>query len=349
VARAIYKITNTVNGKFYVGSSVDTRRRFWAHKKLLRRGTHHCHYLQNAWNKHGEDTFNFDVIEIVPEHESLETVEDRWLEEHFGQKYCYNIGRSAKAPWRGVFGADHPMHGSVISDEHKQKISKGVNSRYEDPNYQPRRGKKHSKESRALISEKVQKAISEGRGGCFIPGVETRQKMSISLKGNICAKGYKRTDAEKETIRQRMLGNQNFLGKHHTDETRAKMGKRLIELTTGKEFAVMNDAVKFYGMPNLATILRSIERNAPVSKGPNSGLIFSYGDNPAQLPAESEYPMSRKQAIEQGATHYSTGRPCKRGHMALRLTKGACVVCRKEDWTTENERRKQKKSNAVCV
>lgn len=43
-------------------------------------------------------------------------------------------------------------------------------------------------------------------------------------------------------------------------------------------------------------------------------------------------PSTRAAAMAAGATHYFTGKPCKRGHVALRLTKGACVECQKEDW-----------------
>jgi hypothetical protein len=53
-----------------------------------------------------------------------------------------------------------------------------------------------------------------------------------------------------------------------------------------------------------------------------------------------EYPATRSEAKATGATHYFTGMPCKRGHVASRLTKGTCTVCRKEDWVIENERRK---------
>ena len=53
-----------------------------------------------------------------------------------------------------------------------------------------------------------------------------------------------------------------------------------------------------------------------------------------------EYPKTRAEAKAQGATHYFTGQPCTRGHIALRKTKGACVECIKEDWAIDNERRK---------
>jgi hypothetical protein len=52
-----------------------------------------------------------------------------------------------------------------------------------------------------------------------------------------------------------------------------------------------------------------------------------------------EYPKTRKEAKETGATHYYTGEPCSRGHIALRKTKGSCTECLKEDWTKDNEKR----------
>jgi hypothetical protein len=61
-----------------------------------------------------------------------------------------------------------------------------------------------------------------------------------------------------------------------------------------------------------------------------------------------EYPKTRKEAKEQGATHYYTGLACSRGHIALRKTKGVCVECMKEDWAADNEKRKLKpKSEAA--
>jgi 5-methylcytosine-specific restriction endonuclease McrA len=61
-----------------------------------------------------------------------------------------------------------------------------------------------------------------------------------------------------------------------------------------------------------------------------------------------EYPKTRAEAKAQGATHYFTGLPCSRGHIALRKTKGVCIECMKEDWVVDNEKRKEKpKSEAA--
>ena len=61
-----------------------------------------------------------------------------------------------------------------------------------------------------------------------------------------------------------------------------------------------------------------------------------------------EYPNNRSEAKKTGATHYFTGQPCSRGHIALRKTKGTCIECMKEDWKIDNEKRKEKpKSEAA--
>ena len=52
-----------------------------------------------------------------------------------------------------------------------------------------------------------------------------------------------------------------------------------------------------------------------------------------------DYPKTRKEAKTIGATHYFTGEPCVRGHIALRKTKGSCVECMKEDWQRDAEKR----------
>jgi len=61
-----------------------------------------------------------------------------------------------------------------------------------------------------------------------------------------------------------------------------------------------------------------------------------------------DYPKTRAEAKATGATHYFTGVPCSRGHIAPRKTKGVCIECMKEDWALDNEKRKGKpKSEAA--
>ena len=54
-----------------------------------------------------------------------------------------------------------------------------------------------------------------------------------------------------------------------------------------------------------------------------------------------DYPKTRIEARDAYSEFYFTGKPCKHGHIAPRITKrGQCVECRKAEWQAENERRK---------
>lgn len=58
----IYSITNLVDGKKYIGQSIKVEDRFKSHLSELRREAHPNDYLTNAFNKHGENNFEFKLI-----------------------------------------------------------------------------------------------------------------------------------------------------------------------------------------------------------------------------------------------------------------------------------------------
>lgn len=64
--QGVYAIRNLVNGKMYIGSTINSFNKRWqCHKKRLRKGIHHSEHLQASWNKYGENVFSFEVIEIT--------------------------------------------------------------------------------------------------------------------------------------------------------------------------------------------------------------------------------------------------------------------------------------------
>lgn len=60
----IYKITNILTGVIYIGSTIRAfRQRFNKHLSNLENNEHVNKPLQNSWNKHGKDKFEFSILE----------------------------------------------------------------------------------------------------------------------------------------------------------------------------------------------------------------------------------------------------------------------------------------------
>jgi group I intron endonuclease len=148
----IYKITNTVNGNFYIGSSSNIRKRKEKHFRYLRKGGHENKHLQNAFNKYGEEAFIFEVIKLVEQSQLLQE-EQILLNEHFGKPYFYNMCPTAGSP---------AVKGRIKTELHRTKIAESVKQFYKN---------------NPLHKEK----LAEYKRGISLPE-ETRQKMRESKK-----------------------------------------------------------------------------------------------------------------------------------------------------------------------
>ena len=221
----IYKITNKINGKFYIGSSQNISRRWYDHKRELRHNRHCNKHLQDAWNKYGEDSFSFEVIEEC-DICKLSEIEQRYINKYIDSEIMYNISRDTVSSMRGRkhtekakkkmsetrkglnSGEKHWLYGKHVSDETKKKLSEafsGVNN--------PMYGKHHSE--------------------------ETLKKLSDSHKGKECP------DYLKQRFRLEMLGSGNpFYGKHHTKEVIELMSKNRTGLLKGADSPVRRKIVR---------------------------------------------------------------------------------------------------------
>jgi len=98
----VYEIKNLANEKRYIGSTTQLKRRLSQHFTDLRGDRHYNKYLQNAFNKSGEDCFVFNVLE----ESSFEILADRekhWIEKlrSCHRKFGYNLTDQPYAPMRG--------------------------------------------------------------------------------------------------------------------------------------------------------------------------------------------------------------------------------------------------------
>lgn len=64
----IYRITNDINGRMYIGQSVRMRERVLCHFSNLRRNAHQNQILQKDFNKYGVKNFTVDVLEFCEEY-----------------------------------------------------------------------------------------------------------------------------------------------------------------------------------------------------------------------------------------------------------------------------------------
>lgn len=195
----IYKITCTANGKVYIGSAVDFGNRKRQHFHALRHNKHKNKHLQNAYNKYGEASFIFRVVEYC----SPETLIER--EQYYIDLYdVVNSGFNL-----------NPLAGSslgiVRSEETRQRISEsGI-------------GRKHTDEAKQKISE---------AGKNRVVSQETREKIRKTLTGK--KRPQETIDKMRAAMRGKMVGelNPNY-GKTISDEQK----KRISETHKGKRLS----------------------------------------------------------------------------------------------------------------
>lgn len=93
MTKSIYKITNLINGKVYIGQSVDPKRRFQEHKSGYGNIP-----LYNSIKKYGVENFSFEVIE-----KDIENYDEReifWIDfyQSTDRDFGYNISKGGNSP-----------------------------------------------------------------------------------------------------------------------------------------------------------------------------------------------------------------------------------------------------------
>ena len=171
--QGIYRIRNILDDKRYIGSTGNLEEA-WGHRQwALRNNRFYNIHLQRAWNKYGEDSFVFEVIEeIGGNNEVLIAHEQIYLNEGFKLGILYNIAQKAGG---GNLGPEvnqkrsKAIRGRKLTQEHKNNISEG------------KKGEKRSQEYRDNLSKMNYAEGNPFYGECHTE--ETKQKMSEIRKG----------------------------------------------------------------------------------------------------------------------------------------------------------------------
>lgn len=141
----IYSIKNIADGKIYVGLSTKIESRFSYHRRRLRNKKHPNEHLQNAWNRDGEDSFEFGIVEECEE-SLLNEREQHWIARFDSMNRAKGYNKCAG----GGFGRMAPeirerirekLRKQTISTEQRKKISETLKGREQDPEVVAKRAK----------------------------------------------------------------------------------------------------------------------------------------------------------------------------------------------------------------
>ena len=207
----VYKISNLVSDRYYIGYSKNINKRFYVHRCKLKNSCHDNIFLQRAYNLDGEDKFIYEIIHRCNTEKEAKEIELQYLTDLTIRDKIYNLNYNNSG---GDLLTNHPDKESIreqilktcaetmskmSSEERKEKYGKNGerNGMY---------GKTHTEAARKIFSE-VHKGNTYCKGKKA--SEETRQKFSEIAKNRI--------------------GEKNpFFGKHHTEETKQKIREKNI-------------------------------------------------------------------------------------------------------------------------
>ena len=149
----VYKITNNIDGKFYIGITIrDFKKRIAGHIHSAKNGSEYA--LPRALRKYGPENFTFEVIDSdATSIEHLKQLEIWYIE---NLKPEYNLTKGGDGLFGYIWSEESKLKNSLsqkgrkLSEEHKRKISIGLT------------GKKQSKET---ITKRVLKCVSKKING----------------------------------------------------------------------------------------------------------------------------------------------------------------------------------------
>lgn len=183
----LYKITNTINGKIYIGQSVNPRSRWYGHKKEAEREVPRM-VIARAIKKYGSSGFLFELIACCRNQDDTNEIETDLVRQ-------YDSTNSEKGYNVSPGGMNAPK-----TEEWKRKVSEKLMGH--------------------PVSQETRDKVSKGNTG-KVRSEETKQQISISMIGK------ERTEEHRQNLSESLKGNQNRLGNIQTDETRQKISKAM--------------------------------------------------------------------------------------------------------------------------
>jgi group I intron endonuclease len=197
----VYMIRNKVNGKCYLGSaSLSFNTRWNTHRSRLRKGTHPNRYFQSAWKKHGEDNFEFVILERCSPEECLVS-EQNWLDKvgPHRRDVGYNLSPTATSVL-GIVHSAEAREKSAAAKRGKKLKPESIAKRTEKQKGLKRSTETKARMSIAIKSSEATKRAAQARVGIPL-SAETRKKISELAIGRTPSDEAKRNMGEAQRLR----------------------------------------------------------------------------------------------------------------------------------------------------
>ena len=233
----IYKITNIVNGKCYIGvTTKENPNERWSNHKSAIRANSGCPFLQKAVKKYGEESFKFEVIIICFDEDTFKFENEYIIKYNSMSPNGYNVA---------VGGIRGP---TFLGKHHSEETKKILSIKSREYHNRPEIKERHSQ--RAIEynktcntgellrnSEKWQQAVREGRIGGGNHGTsyteESKKKISEGLKAY-----YKKR--KEDSINKKEI----YINREKISETRRKIyGRKVSQHTIDGTFVASFDSI----------------------------------------------------------------------------------------------------------
>ena len=173
----VYRISNISTGRYYIGYSINIKRRFVVHQSKLKKNCHDNIFLQRAYNLDGKDKFKYEIIHICNTEKEAKDIELQYLTNLSIRDKLYNLNFNNSG---GDLMTNHPNKEAIrekIIKSHKETLNKMT---------QEERKQKYGK-------------FGE-RNGMYgkTHTDEVKKNCSILNKGNTYFKGHKHTEETKK-------------------------------------------------------------------------------------------------------------------------------------------------------
>ena len=199
----IYKVTNILNSKSYIGKAAySLEKRIYGHKKCLNNSTTHFH---NALRKYGFENFRWEILYETKKYskKKLEKKEKFFIKKYKTNETGYNMTEGGDG---GDVLSNHPNKKEIC--EKLSLASMGRKKSKEEikkiSDNQPTKGKKLNKKQRNKISKSTKKAMwrSDIRKR-YLKGLKKR---NVSDKNNpFYGKKHSKTSKRKISISQKRI------------------------------------------------------------------------------------------------------------------------------------------------